>query len=396
MEKKARVVVLAALLVFVFSASLVLAQSDVEGLKNELKSMQQKVDSLQDRLGALESEQSSGTGISNVTWHGYIATNYQDETKVGAEPYFDAFVLALIPKFTISEKANVYAQLVYEHMPFYDISVSSAGVRSLDTRSSGEFVVNDAYLQYTINDYLYTNIGKFATPFGLWNTLQYACPTYVTIKQPGRETIYSRGSDTESDANLYGRYSMGAWLAGKYDIFLYDLYIANGRTTLNLHKDDDNNKALGGRLGVETTVGESNLKVLYSYYGDSLRDSTTTPFYNQYTNALSGEVTFNELKIISEFADSRRDGKQIDAFYVLAQYNLTDKITPFAQFQYYDPNGDSDTHKDQTRYTSWGLAYQLIPARVILKAQIDRVEPQKKASSTEDYNVYSLGVAAAF
>lgn len=73
---------------------------------------------------------------------------------------------------------------------------------------------------------------------------------------------------------------------------------------------------------------------------------------------------------------------------------MTDKLTPFVQFQYYDPNGDKRAHKDQTRYTSWGLAYQLVPARVILKAQLDRVEPQNKAS--EDYNIYNLGVAAAF
>ncbi|GEM_PF-5947132 len=395
-RSKMVIVLVAMLAVFSFSSRSVLAQTEVDVLKSEVKSMQQKMDSLQDRLGQLESAPLTETSSSNITWHGYAATNYLDETKVGASPTFDAFVLALIPKFTINEKASIYAQLVYEHMPFSDFTVSSTtGVRTIDSRNSGEFVVNDAYLKYVINDYLYTNIGKFATPFGFWNTLQYACPTYVTIKQPGRETFYSRGSDTETDANLYGRYSMGAWLAGKYDILLYDLYVSNGRTTFTQQKDDNNNKGLGGRLGVELPIGDSdNIKVLYSRYEDSLRDSTTTPFYRQYTNALSGELTLQDLKLLSEFADSRKNGNQINAFYILAQYAVTDKITPFVQFQYYDPNGDKRAHKDQTRYTSWGLAYQLIPARVILKAQLDRVEPQNK--TLEDYNIYNLGITAAF
>jgi hypothetical protein len=428
------------------------AQEDISKLKDDLKSMQENMSMMQKKIEQLESEQAQvkqtaqqGTATkdeaskamqqnmnmmqkrieqlqaeqtkvqesvreelaaavkeepSKLSWHGYFSWNYQDDTNPGADPAFDAFALALIPKFTLSDKIEIYSQLVFEHAPFHDVTSS----RTLDARSSGEIVLNDVYLTYTVNEWMKFRAGKFATPFGLWNTLQYAAPTYVTIKQPGRDSFYSRGSTTDTDANLYGRYAQGAWLLGEYDKFFYDFYVANGKTSLRAHLDDNKDKSFGGRLGVNLNIGESNLKLMYSRYQDRFytqTDSrtstssaiTTGAFYvNQYTNALSAEFNYEDLGIVSEIADSKKRGVSMNAFYILAKYNLGEKWVPFVQYQFYEPNRDA--LKDKTNYYTIGTAYQILPWQTMLKLQADYVKPE--GSVAADYYRLMLGLAAAF
>ena len=380
--------------------------SELTILKEEFTQMQQKMEAMQRKIEQLEAGQSkvaqtvkeevakevAEKGPSKLSWHGYFGWHFEDETRNTINPTFDAFQLALVSKVDIVEKMDLYSQFVYEHAPFYEISVSSAGARSLDARSSGEFTVNDAYVTYTIDEKLKLRAGKFATPFGFWNTLMYAAPTYVTLKQPGRDTFYDRGSDTELDAYFFGRYSMGAWLLGSYDIFSYDFYVVNGRTTFAQHKDDNRNKAIGARLGIDLSLGSSSLKLLYSRYQEELRASTTTPFFRQYTNALSLEWTINKFKLISEIEDSQRQGAGMTALYVLGQYNLTEKLVPFAQFQLHDP--DKHAPKSKTSYITGGLAYQISPWRALLKFQVDRVLPDNAIEN--DYWRFLTGVAASF
>lgn len=387
------------ILVLVFLACPVWADApELEGLRQEFNAMRQKMEGMQQKINQLEAQQAR-VGVPEkveepakmMPWHGYISWNYEDETGAGKNPTFDAFALALIPTFTISDKVDVYAQIVYEHAPFYDISVSSStGARSLDARSSGELVVNDAYLTYTVDEWLKLRAGKFATPYGLYNTLQYAGPAYITVKTPGRDTFYARGSATAEDSYFFGRYSMGAWVLGSYDIFSYDFYVANGRTRLAQHADDNRSKAIGGRLGVDLSLGQSHLKLVYSGYHDKLRAATTDPFFRQTTHALSSEFSVGDFKLISEIAESRRARRAMSSFYTLAQYNLTEKLTPFVQYQRY--NRDTGAPGSNARYITGGLAYHIIPWKTFLKVQVDNVKPK----GSREYNRYLLGLTTSF
>lgn len=383
---------------------------ELESLKSEFKSMQEKMGTMQRRIEELETAQTQvkqevkqvsqkqeevGVGVAPaLKWKGYFTWNYEDETKGSANPSFDAFALALIPTVTLNEKVDIYSQIIYEHAPFYDISVASTGTasRTLDGRSSGETTINDMYLTYKAQDWLKLRAGKFAAPFGIWNTLQYAGPTYPTIKQPGRDTFYSRGSSTDTDANFFARYAMGAWLLGSYESLSYDLYVTNGRTKLAQHKDDNRDKGLGLRLANEFSLGSAKLKALYSYYQDKLRSDVTQAFFNQQTNAFGLEFSAGDLKLTGEYALSKRQGLFKDAAYLLAQYSIGEKFIPYAQYQWDEPNRKNG--EDGTHYFSLGLAYQLIPWRTVLKFQIDNVQPEK--DSDEENSRYLIGLAAAF
>lgn len=401
------------LVVSLFLTSAALAgggEGELESLKQEFKAMQEKMGSMQRKIEELESTQAkvkqeikqvsqkqeeAGTGLAPaLKWKGYFSWNYEDQTKGSANPTFDAFALALIPTVSLNEKVDIYSQLIYEHAPFYDIKIGSTGTttRELDARSSGETTINDMYLTYTAKDWLKLRAGKFATPFGFWNTLMYAAPTYPTVKQPGRDTFYARGSTTDTDANLFARYAMGAWLLGSYENFSYDLYLTNGRTKLAQHVDDNRDKGFGLRLANEFTLGSSKLKLLYSYYQDKLRSDVTQAFFNQQTNAFGAEFSAGDLKLTGEYALSKRRGIFMDAAYLLAQYQLGERFIPYAQYQWNEP--DRKTGEDGTHYFSLGLAYQVIPWRTLLKFQIDNVQDEN--DTKEDNTRYLLGLAAAF
>ena len=405
--------------------SLIKMQQKIDQLQSsqaqstEVRTMQQNQVMMQKRIDQLQSEQvkvqesvkeelaaATKEEPSKLSWHGYFAANYEDDTNAAANPAFDAFALALIPKFTLSDKIEVYSQLVFEHAPFHDINSS----RDTDVRSAGEIVLNDTYLTYAVTDWLKFRGGKFATPFGFWNTLQYAAPTYITIKQPGRDSLYQRGSTPDTDANLYGRYTQGVWLLGEYDKFTYDFYVGNGKSSVRPHLDDNVDKAFGGRLGVNLNISESTLKLMYSRYQDRFKVATITvntshtpvisPAYTkQYTDALSAELNYHDLGIMSEFAAGTRGGTNINAFYIMAKYNLGEKWIPFVQYQLYEPN--VKVSEDRINYYTLGTAYQILPWQTMLKLQVDYVKPESLNGTsltrqTADYYRLMVGLAASF
>lgn len=336
--------------------------------------------------------------LQKLSWHGYFSWNYENDTKASPNPNsaFDAAALALIPRFILSDEIDIYSQIVFEHAPFHDVS----GSRRFDERSSGEIVLHDIYLTYALSDYMKIRMGKFATPFGFWNALQYAAPAYVTIKQPGRDSFYNRGKTPDTDSNLYGRYSQGAWLLGEKGRFSYDLYASNGKTSSRPHLDDSEHKAFGGRLGFGIPVGSINVKIIYSRYEDSFKIqsvnsttfevSTSANFVNQNTNAVSVECTGENIGITSEIAYSKRDTVRINAFYAMAKYNLGEKWIPFLQYQQYEP--DKDIADDKTDCYSYGCAYQVLSLQTLLKLEADYLKTEKQ----EGYYRYILGLAAAF
>ncbi|MDD5773913.1 MAG: hypothetical protein PHX78_10660 [bacterium] len=365
--------------------------------------------------------------FQKLTWHGYFGWNYISETKHGPNPNstFDPFVLALIPKFTLSDKIDVYSQIVFEHAPYYAITA----LRTLDSRSSGQININDAYITFTAKEWFKIRAGKFATPFGLWNTMQFAVPTYPTLDQPGRYSLYTRGSNTDSDANLFQRYSQGAWILGEKGQFTYDLYVANGKAVSPAHivrneatqcsnchdernaqlvevggayKDDNESKALGCRIGYDLPLGQTNLKMMYSHNHDKYKLQSinydyilpslvsSENFIKQYTNAFSAEYNAYDLGITSELANSDKNGVNMRAFYVMTKYNVGENWIPFLQYQIWAP--DKSAPEFKTRYYTYGFAYQILPWQTLLKIETDYVKTKRELG----YYRMSVGLAASF
>lgn len=331
-------------------------------------------------------------------WNGYFVSNFTGDTRAASRDAFDNFALSLIPQAIITDNTSIYTQIVFEHGPFHDIKIDGSGNRSLDRRSVGELAVNDAYLKYAWREWLAFRLGKFATPYGLYNTLIYADPAYVTARSPGRDTFYSRGDEPRLDANFVQRYSVGAWAAGSWKALSYDFYVTNGRTQLAQHVDDNGNKAVGGRLG--TSIPQplfEKLKVTYSAYHDTTSTATiASAFQSNTTHAGALELGFKSLELIAEYANGARGGTRMEAYYGLVSYTVAKRFTPFVRYEALEPNRAAGS--DRTFVTGGGVRVVFMPDQIFttnMKLQLDRVTSDNTAPSS-NYNRYFVTVGAGF
>ena len=110
-------------------------------------------------------------------------------------------------------------------------------------------------LGYTVNDALTLWLGRFHTPFGLWNTLfHHGANLQTSIFRP-------RFVAFEDQGGVLPVHAVGAWATGKVRLgeqrITYDAYVANGsairerRLDPNSFTDNDGNKMLGFNLGYQ-------------------------------------------------------------------------------------------------------------------------------------------------
>ena len=133
--------------------------------------------------------------------------------------------------------------------------------------SAGGLAVDLERLQigYTVSDALTVWLGRFHTPFGVWNTWNHhGSQLQTSIFRP-------RMIDFEDRGGFLPDHSVGAWATGKTSLgpgkITYDAYLTNGPSirerTLDFgaFTDNDNNKLLGFNIGYEPAGALSGLVV---------------------------------------------------------------------------------------------------------------------------------------
>jgi hypothetical protein len=118
----------------------------------------------------------------------------------------------------------------------------------------GAIEILRVWLEYQPFDFLSIRAGQWLTPYGYWND-DHGSPTIVAVHKPF----------PISDA-MFPEHQTGLMAHGKYfidtTVIGYAATLTNGRGSLATVRDLDNNKALGGRLYVETSaVGNLTLGV---------------------------------------------------------------------------------------------------------------------------------------
>lgn len=110
-------------------------------------------------------------------------------------------------------------------------------------------------LGYTVNDALTLWMGRFHTPFGLWNTsFHHGANLQTSIYRP-------RFIEFEDRGGIIPAHSVGLWASGRTDVatgkLTYDAYVSNGPTIrsreldFNPFTDDDGGKMVGFNLGFQ-------------------------------------------------------------------------------------------------------------------------------------------------
>ena len=110
----------------------------------------------------------------------------------------------------------------------------------------GGIEIQRAWIEYQPYDFLTLRAGAWYTPYGYWND-DHGSPTIITVHRPFPigDQIFP---EKQTGLVAHGKYFIDATTLG------YFLTLSNGRGPYDLVRDLDNNKAVGGRLYVETTA----------------------------------------------------------------------------------------------------------------------------------------------
>jgi hypothetical protein len=212
----------------------------------------------------------------------------------------------------------------------------------------GSTVIERAYIEYDVTDYLTIRAGHWLTPYGIWNT-DHGSPVVINVLPP-----YIIGElffpEHQTGLELFGRLD-----AGRFQIE-YHLTASNGRGAAEAQLDLDNELAYGARVALETPWG---LKIGGSYYRGkytgfpastgALPDTYREADYGvdlQYRNggllvqseAIARERHYSVGARAVSGSGFAADGRDL-GFYVQAGYrfDVLGNVMPFAMYQDYKP-----------------------------------------------------------
>lgn len=124
----------------------------------------------------------------------------------------------------------------------------------------GTVEIERAYVEWAPLDVFRVRLGRFLTPYGIWN-VDHGSPVVVTTRRPfviGAEYFPERQTGLE----FYGNTAAGPIQVG------YHLTLSNGRGPVDTYNDLDNNKAIGGRLTFKTVALGPLSWGVSAYYGE--------------------------------------------------------------------------------------------------------------------------------
>jgi len=188
---------------------------------------------------------SSGTASeSKFALGGYLDNTFKYDQTVGSKSTFDAFHFNPIFLYQLEDNILASAELEFEH-------------------GGDEQILEYAQIDYLWNDYITITAGKFLVPFGAFNRRLH--PTWIS-KVPGRPYSNNHVVPTgwaETGLMFSGAVGFGT-NGGRVN---YAAYVSNGlegasgddlrdlRKEFDARDKKNNNKAIGGRLGVVPSAG---------------------------------------------------------------------------------------------------------------------------------------------
>jgi hypothetical protein len=141
----------------------------------------------------------------------------------------------------------------------------------------GGISIERAYLEHNFNSFLSVRVGRFLTPWGIWN-VDHGSPVIIG---PAKPYVIGDGffPEAQTGFDAFGSMAVGDSTLG------YHLTLSNGRGPTEAYQDLDGNKAIGGRLSLKMYfLGE--LVVGISGYGGTYTDR------RQQVDLQTGGLTF--------------------------------------------------------------------------------------------------------
>jgi hypothetical protein len=238
--------------------------------------------------------------LSNTTVGGYASTDFANFD--GSDSTFDAHRFVLNVSSQLHERLRFYSELEYEHGTKIEAEGSGDGNLSIadtdgdgvisadeasdvdfsvDTKngSQGEVSVEQAWMQYDFNEQIGLRTGVILVPFGRYNLYHDDDLNNLTDRPlVARRVIPSTWSDV--GVGLASNIPIGDEAAVKTEMYLVNGLndeISDGGGALrearaNLESDNNNNKAVVGRVALSPALGQ---EVALSGYTGSYDDDSS-------------------------------------------------------------------------------------------------------------------------
>ncbi|MDX1278536.1 hypothetical protein [Oceanihabitans sediminis] len=182
----------------------------------------------------------NGNASKGITVGGYAQVDYNQPE--GANGNLDVHRLVMLLGYKFSDKVQFVTEIEYEHVK--------------------ELYVEQAFLNYSLNDRLNIRGGLMLVPMGIIN--EYHEPTtYNGVERPNMDKSIVPTTWREIGVGITGKYNEAS--------LRYQAYIFNGFTSLNGDKTLGGKNGLrnGRQKGAESTVNTPNLSAKVDYYGIS-------------------------------------------------------------------------------------------------------------------------------
>lgn len=253
--------------------------------------------------------------------------------------------------------------------------------------------IQRAYLEHNFTNFLSVRVGRFLTPWGIWN-VDHGSPVIIGTAKP-----YVIGEaffpEAQTGFDAFGSVPLGDATLG------YHLTLSNGRGPTEAFQDLDGNKGLGGRLSLKMYL-LGTIDVGVSGYGGTVTDrrqelnlqnqSLVYFTYEHYRElswavdlrwvwkglhfqtegALHDRVWNNDARPVA-FAGVQPDVRRL-GMYALLGYRLPWlNLMPFVMYSYYDTGSRSNYGGTASRVNVWsgGLNVRITPS-IVFKIEYQR------------------------
>lgn len=356
-----------------------------------LQELNSKISSLTEEILDLK-ENKESSALDRVSIGGYGKMDYINYSDKDGKNKLDIYRYILYVGYQFSDNIKLVSEIEWEH-----------GGRE---KTGGYGIVEQAYLDFKINDMANLKLGHVLVPVGYVN-LYHEPTAFYSVSRPGTEKRIIPATWHENGAILYGNLSGVAYQVG----MVAGLNAQKGTTIRGMRQNGQKSKAedfaLVARLDYNGIAG---LNIGGSVYtgnagqGDDSLDVTTTVAevhagYNFQGFTLRGLYAINEVDGAQEVAKKHEKDAAGEGFgyYVNAAYDVNEWITPFVRYEVYnrydvkyDKDGVKSSSGDVTDI-SVGLNYR--PTKnVVLKANYVIGENSKG----DDDNRIELGTGYVF
>lgn len=368
-----------------FSAiALGLSQPAFAVTDEEFKTLQEQFNQLADQVDA---NSQGGNDSTSVGGYGELHyNNLHSDTNDEDKRELDLHRFVLFVNHEFNDDIRFFSEFEIEHNVAGDGQV-------------GEVEVEQAYVQFDLNDYMKANAGVFLIPMGIMNET-HEPPTFYGVERNPVEKNIIPATWWEGGAMLSGHYDSG---------ISYDVAIHSG---LNVEADPADAKFVDIRSGRQKTgkaaarnmaatarvkyTGISGLALSASLQvQDDITQDSTDGVEGATLIEAHARYSIANVTLTGLYANWDIDGDDVkaadkdtqDGGYLEASYRVSPKFGVFVRQNEWDNGGAGDTSKSQT-----DVGFNYWPHEdVVLKADY-----QSQNDIAGDFDGFNLGVGYQF